>query len=124
MDIVELAPKISPRIRVVSHGEITSLLPSAKLLISIGLSSAIIEALILKKPVILVPGIDYNWENPSIVNEKGCLISNLDELKQLLKIIIMNKNYFNQHESFQKYLSKLISFNGDASEEFYKLLRN
>ena len=124
MDIVELAPKISPRIRVVSHGEITSLLPSAKLLISIGLSSAIIEALILKKPVILVPGIDYNWENPSIVNEKGCLISNLDELKQLLKIIIMNKNYFNQHESFQKYLSRLISFNGDASEEFYKLLRN
>ena len=124
MDIVELAPKISPRIRVVSHGEITSLLPSAKLLISIGLSSAIIEALILKKPVILVPGIDYNWENPSIINEKGCLISNLDELKQLLKIIIMNKNYFNQHESFQKYLSRLISFNGDASEEFYKLLRN
>ena len=124
MDIVELAPKISPRISVVSHGEITSLLPSAKLLISIGLSSAIIEALILKKPVILVPGIDYNWENPSIINEKGCLISNLDELKQLLKIIIMNKNYFNQHESFQKYLSRLISFNGNASEEFYKLLRH
>ena len=124
MDIVELAPKISPRISVVSRGEITSLLPSAKLLISIGLSSAIIEALILKKPVILIPGIDYNWGIPSIVNEKGCLISNLNELKQHLKIIIMNKNYFNEHKSFQKYLSKLISFNGDASEEFYKLLRN
>ena len=38
--------------------------------ISIGISSAIIEALILKKPVIFIPGIDYNWEKDLIPNEE------------------------------------------------------
>ena len=52
MDLVELGRTIDPKITIVSHGEITSLLPSAKLVISVGMSSAIIEALILKKPVI------------------------------------------------------------------------
>ena len=61
MDLVELGRTIDPKITIVSHGEITSLLPSAKLVISIGMSSVIIEALILKKPVIFIPGIDYNW---------------------------------------------------------------
>ncbi len=125
MDLVELGKKIDPKITIVSHGEITSLLPSAKLVISIGMSSAIIEALILKKPVIFIPGIDYNWGDPSIINEKGCLISSINELKNDLKGILNNtKLYAEQQNSSRKYLSKLISHHGNASDEFYKYLKN
>jgi len=125
MDLVELGKKIDPKITIVSHGEITSLLPSAKLVISIGMSSAIIEALILKKPVIFIPGIDYNWGDPSIINEKGCLISSINELKNDLKGVLNNtKLYAEQQNSSQKYLSKLISHHGNASDEFYKYLKN
>jgi hypothetical protein len=125
MDLVELGKKIDPKITIVSHGEITSLLPSAKLVISIGMSSAIIEALILKKPVIFIPGIDYNWGDPSIINEKGCLISSINELKNDLKGILNNtKLYAEQQNSSRKYLSKLISHHGNASDEFYKYLEN
>ena len=125
MDLAELEKKIDPKITIVSHGEITSLLPSAKLVISIGMSSAIIEALILKKPVIFIPGIDYNWGDPSIINEKGCLISSINELKNDLKGVLNNtKLYAEQQNSSRKYLSKLISHHGNASDEFYKYLKN
>ena len=125
MDLVELGKKIDPKITIVSHGEITSLLPSAKLVISIGMSSAIIEALILKKPVIFIPGIDYNWGEPSIITEKGCLISSINELKNDLEGILNDtKRYSEQQTSSQKYLSKLISHHGNASDEFYKYLEN
>ena len=125
MDLVELGKKIDPKITIVSHGEITSLLPSAKLVISIGMSTAIIEALILKKPVIFIPGIDYNWGDPSIINEKGCLISSINELKNDLKGVLNNtKLYAEQQNSSRKYLSKLISHHGNASDEFYKYLKN
>ena len=122
-DIVELAPKLNSKISVVNHGEISSLLPSAKLLISIGLTSAIIEALILKKPVILIPGIDYNWGSSSLETENGCLISTPEKIKQDLKQILADKNYFVRNTSFQKYLSKLIHHNGNASKIFYESLR-
>ena len=125
MDLVELGKKIDPKITIVSHGEITSLLPSAKLVRSIGMSTAIIEALILKKPVIFIPGIDYNWGDPSIINEKGCLISSINELKNDLKGVLNNtKLYAEQQNSSRKYLSKLISHHGNASDEFYKYLKN
>ena len=125
MDLVELGKTIDPKITIASHGEITSLLPSAKLVISIGMSSAIIEALILKKPVIFIPGIDYNWGDPSIINEKGCLISSINELKSDLEEVLNNtKLYAEQQNSSQKYLSKLISHQGNASDEFYKYLKN
>ena len=81
MNIIDLAPKISQKISVIPNGEIIPLLSSAKLLICIGLSSALIEAIILKKPVILLLGMDYNWGTPSIINDNGCLVSNIHNLK-------------------------------------------
>jgi len=122
LDIVNLAPKLNSKISVITKGEISSLLPSAKLLISIGLSSVIIEALILKIPVILIPGIDYNWGLSSIENEKGCIISNLEKIKHDTTQILKNKNFFYENKSFQNYLTKLIHFEGASSKIFYQSL--
>ena len=91
MQIFELAPKINQKINVIANGEIMKLLPSAKLLICIGLSSALIEALILKKPVLFISGMDYNWGTPSIVTAHGCFISNIDNLETELDRILHDK---------------------------------
>ena len=96
---------------------------SAKLLISVGISSAMIEAMILKKPVLFIPGIDYNWGQPSIIPNNGCLISNMSEFENNLKNIIYVTNN-NNYESSQNYLKKLISYQGNASPQFYKFLKN
>ena len=125
MKIFELAPKINKKINVIPNGEIIPLLSSAKLLICIGLSSALIEALILKKPVLFIPGMDYNWGNPSIVTEKGCFISDTDNLKNELEKILNDKKYLQEQQNLsQNYLSKLISFQGNGSQNFYEYLRN
>ena len=125
MKIFELAPKINQKITVIPNGEIIPLLSSAKLLICIGLSSALVEALILKKPVLFIPGMDYNWGNPSIVTEKGCFISDIDNLKNELKKILNDKKYVQEQQNLsQNYLSKLISFQGNGSQKFYEYLKN
>ncbi len=122
-NIAEIISTIDPKISVSSYGEISSLLPSAKLLISVGISSAMIEAMILKKPVLFIPGIDYNWGQPSIIPNNGCLISNMSEFENNLKNIIYVTNN-NNYESSQNYLKKLISYQGNASPQFYKFLKN
>ena len=122
-NIAEIVSTIDPKISVSSYGEISSLLPSAKLLISVGISSAMIEAMILKKPVLFIPGIDYNWGEPSIIPTNGCLFSNMSEFENNLKNIIYVANH-NNYESSQNYLKKLISYQGNASSQFYKFLKN
>ena len=82
-----------------------------------------IEALILNKPVIFIPGIDYRWKNPSIISERGCLSLNISELKENLQKILLDKNFYSKQDS-QKYISNLLSFQGNASEEFYNFLKN
>ena len=82
-----------------------------------------IEALILKKPVIFIPGIDYSWGTPSIITEDGCLNLNINELKENLQKILLDKNFYS-HKNSQNYISNLISFHGNASEEFYNFLKN
>ena len=125
MKIFELAPKINQKIIVIPNGEIIPLLSSAKLLICIGLSSALVEALILKKPVLFIPGMDYNWGNPSIITEKGCFISDIDNLKNELERILNDNKYLQEQQNLsQKYLSKLISFQGNGSQKFYEYLKN
>ena len=125
MKIFELAPKINQKIVVIPNGEIIPLLSSAKLLICIGLSSALVEALILKKPVLFIPGMDYNWGNPSIITEKGCFISDIDNLKNELERILNDNKYLQEQQNLsQKYLSKLISFQGNGSQKFYEYLKN
>ena len=127
MEIISLSQKINKKIIVntETNDDIESLLPHAKLLICIGFSTVLIEALILKIPVIFIPGVDYNYDDPSIVTEKGCFISNVDDLEQLLKKIFSDKNEINKQQILsQKYLSRLISNPGTGSENFFKYLNN
>ena len=120
----EFTLAINSEIKVLSSGEITELLPNAKVLICIGISSSMIEALILNKPVIFIPGIDYNWKNPSLLNMNGCLTSNIKNIgNDLLKVL--NNDYLSSEtkNASDNYLSKLIDFQGISSEKFYEYLK-
>tara|TARA_B110000467_G_scaffold72457_1_gene65763 strand:+ start:531 stop:2426 length:1896 start_codon:yes stop_codon:yes gene_type:complete len=120
----ELTNKINPEINILSSGDITELLPNAKILICVGISSTMIEAIILGKPVIFIPGIDYNWKNPSVVELNGCLTSNIKNIKDdILKILHNEKTYLEIQNSSNNYLRKLIDFQGDSSKKFYEFLK-
>ena len=120
----ELTNKIDPEIHTFSSGDITELLPNAKVLICIGISSTMIEAIILGKPVIFIPGIDYNWKNPSVVELNGCLTSNIKNIKDdLLKILQNEKVCLEIQNLSNNYLRKLIDFQGHSSKKFYEFLK-
>ena len=123
-DLDELTNKIDPKIRVLSSGDITELLPNAKALICIGISSTMIEAIILGKPVIFIPGIDYNWENPSIVKLNGCLSSDIKNVKSDLLKILQDRDFCSGIQNLSNnYLTKLINFQGHSSKKFYECLK-
>ena len=115
--------KINSDIQVFSSGEIIDLLPKAKILICIGVSTTMIEAMILKKPVIFIPGIDYNWKNPTIITANGCINSNIKNLKTDILKILENEEYSKRiMQASDNYLSELIHFQDKSSDKFYKFL--
>jgi len=123
-NLEELTSRIDPEINILSSGDITELLPNAKILICIGISSTMIEAIILGKPVIFIPGIDYNYKNPSVVELNGCLTSNIKNVKDdLLKILHNEKIYLEIQNLSNNYLKKLIDFQGNSSKKFYEFLK-
>ncbi|MBN19386.1 MAG: hypothetical protein CL758_07945 [Chloroflexi bacterium] len=122
-NLEQLTRKINSEIKVLASGDITELLPNAKILICIGISSAMIEALILNKPVIFIPGIDYNWKNPSLLNMNGCLSSNIKNIRNdLLRILNDDYNSSEMKKASEEYLSKLINYQGYSSKKFYELM--
>ena len=95
-------------------------------MVVLGLSTAIIEAQLLHKPVISIPVIDYKWGNPEVFKSNSCVISDINSLKDNLEKIFYDikfrnnvihnadlfiKNYFVNlgfgPEKIFQYLSKL-----------------
>ena len=81
------------------------------------------SAQILGKPVVIVPGIDYNWGIPSILKTKSCIISSTDNLSENLNRLLNDVN-FRSSVLFEAraFLKQLISFQGMASQKLYKFL--
>lgn len=103
LDVSQIAKTIDSEIIIVSSGDISELIKSCELMICTGLSTAILEAQILQKPVISIPVIDYGWGNPTIFNSNSCVICDVKDLKNILnkfndiefkKLIVCNANNF------------------------------
>ena len=55
-----------PEVQIVSKGDVNHLIRSCSTLIVTGLTTVIVQAQILEKPVISIPLIDYKWGNPTV----------------------------------------------------------
>ncbi len=84
--ISKIVKEIDPNVEVITYGDIIPLIKSCSVMISIGVSTSILEAQILHKPVISLPGINYHWGYPSVF--ESCLVSNLSDLKSNLNTIL------------------------------------
>ncbi|WP_428326220.1 hypothetical protein [Nitrosopumilus sp.] len=114
LDVSDIAKKIDPNIKIVTTGDVLSLIRKCKVLIMVGLSTTIIESQLLQKPVIFIPSIDYALGVPQILKHESCVISSTNSLKEILsklntdekfkKSVIDNGNQF-----LKKYLSNLNS---------------
>ena len=111
LDISDIAKKIYPNVIVIKEGGIIPLIKKAELIIITDMSTTILEAQILQKPVISVNVKNYEFGDSSIFHSDTCLVVELDDLEKTLDDIMGNSELKNQMikrgtEFIQKYLYK------------------
>jgi hypothetical protein len=94
-DVASLISGIDHDITVVTSGDIFPLIESCSVMIVLGMSTAIIEAQLLHKPVISVTAIDYKWGEPQVFKSNSVIISNIFSLEENLDKVLHDKEFRN-----------------------------
>ena len=117
-----IAKQINSQIKVVKEGNISPLVQSCDLMIVIDFGSPVLDAHILKKPVISVSVKDNGWGIPTALKNNSCLTTDLEKFEDDLKDALNNEHIRSQlikngTKSSNEYLSyqnngssKLIGF--------------
>ena len=114
----KLCKKIDPKIKVIKKGNIISLVNSCSVLISLGtsLSTAILEAHILQKPVLRIPFAEWMGK-PDRFRNQFCFNTTDEEFDESFKKIYKDEPFHNKvikigHEFLDAYLTN----RGNAAE--------
>lgn len=84
LDVSDIAKAVDSTTKIIISGNISDLIKSCSVMICMGLSTAILEAQLLQKPVISISVIDYQWGFPTIFSSNSCIISNTENLNHIL----------------------------------------
>ena len=121
-DEKKIAKEVGKNIKVVMGGDILPLIPPSSIVITTNITTAIIQVLILKKPVILIRTNSY-YGKPDVLNLNGCIEANLENLESILKKLLSDKKYVNDIvKSGNNFLSKYLSNTTNSSKEILKFL--
>ena len=120
LDITTFVKKIDPKIRIIKTGNISDLIKACDILVTIDISTVILEAQIFEKPVISVSVKNYNIgdDNCSFFKSKSCIRTELQNFE-------MNFNRLLQDQEFKretiyrgkKYVNNYLSNQGSASRK-------
>jgi hypothetical protein len=92
-NITNLVKKINPNFEVITTGDILPLIKSCSVMIGTRLSTSMLEAQILEKPVIYVPIFDEKFGNPEIFKSNSCIFSSMENFEFDLKKLFSNPNF-------------------------------
>jgi len=119
----QVANELDPKIKVVIGGSILPLIKSSSLVVVTDVSSVMVEAMALNKPVISLrvnPDFDDEFLNPNT-----CLRTNIEDFENNLSKILENGQFRNLLLKKQKiFLDENIANQGSASIELIKFLDN
>lgn len=123
MDITEWLKKINPKISVIKFADTSKLIQNCDLVMTIDLSTVIIESQLLKKPVIVVLVKKYDWGIPETYSSNSCLVTEIDDIENTLKMlddkIFRNKLIQKGTEFVNQYLIN----DGNATNRLLKFLQ-
>ncbi|MCV0366641.1 MAG: hypothetical protein K5798_05200 [Nitrosopumilus sp.] len=123
-DITNYIKNINSEIDVVTTGDIIPLIKSCSMMISMGLSTSIIEAQILHKPVIIVPVVDYKMGVPEIFKNNYSTICSPNNFEEKLRKMLENNEV--EKEMIKKgddFMNKYLANPKNATESFIELLK-
>jgi hypothetical protein len=127
-DVLEISKNVKknyPHVQVVSKGDINPLIRSCSTLIVTGLTTVIIQAQILEKPVISIPLIDYKWGNPSVFKSGSCIETKIENLDLILKKVIEDREFRNEIiNRGKKFVNECIKNREEASKKIWAHIKN
>ena len=123
LDLSFIAKQINSKIEVIKEGNISPLIRSSDLMIVTDLTSPILDAHILGRPVISLSVKDNGWGIPTAFKNNSCLMTDLEKLDEDLKSVLNNEHVRNQliingTKSSKEYLS----YQSNGSKELIKFL--
>jgi len=122
-DPTELIQKIDKNIEVIKNGEITDFIEKSELFIIIDISTVIINAQMLKKPIISVTVKDSGYGIPSILASNSCLEATKENFELQIKKILNDKKLQNEIiEKSTNYRNNYVSNVGTASKKILNFL--
>ena len=118
-----IAKQINSQIKVVKEGNISPLVQSCDLMIVIDFGSPILDAHILKKPVISVSVKDNGWGIPTALKNNSCLTTDLEKFEDDLKDVLNNDNIRNQLiKNGTKSSNEYLSYQNNGSSKLIEFL--
>ncbi|PXF26909.1 MAG: hypothetical protein CXX67_06905, partial [Thaumarchaeota archaeon] len=109
-DPSKILRKINPEIEIIKTGNIAELIKKCILFIVIDVSSAIIDAHLLRKPVLSVPVKVAKFGIPTLLKNDSCAFTDISSFEKIFYQMIdddefRNKIIKNANKSIQKYVS-------------------
>lgn len=125
LDISNLVKKIDPKICVVKNGNITSLIESCEVFLTIDFSTTVLEAQILEKPVISIFVKDrLTNKSPPIFNSNSCIVSTIDNLEKSLNKVLNDKDFKKQIiVNGKKFVDMYLSNQGSSVQAILNFLQ-
>ncbi len=123
LDVTELVKKIDPNIIVIKNYDIVSLIKSCEAFVVIDVSTSILEAQILEKPVISVTVKEDLSNNSEVYNSNSCTRCSMDNFEISLNLILNNIDYRKkQIENGNDFVNEYLSNQKNASKTLLSFL--
>ena len=120
LDLTPFVKKIDPKIRVIKAGNISDLIRSCDVVVTIDISTVILQAQIFEKPVISVSVKNYKIgdDNCSFFKSKSCIRTELQNFEMSFNRLLQDQEF--KHETInrgKKYVKNCLSNQGSASRK-------
>ena len=120
LDLTSFVKKIDPKIRVIKTGDISDLIRSCDVLVTIDISTVTLEAQIFEKPVISVSVKNYKIgdDNCSFFKSKSCIRTELQNFEMNFNRLLQDKEFKSETiNRGKKYVNDCLSNQGSASRK-------
>lgn len=117
----KIAKSINPEIKVIKDANMISLIESCSLFITTGITSAMLDASFLNKPVIRIQTREW-WGEIDTLRSKSAVTTKIDNLEDVIKKIFADTNFYEDIiENGKNFVNDCLSNRGCASKKISQL---
>ena len=123
-DIQEIVSGFGEQVTVVKDTKISKLIKSCQIFLVNDFSTTMLDALILKKPIIVIQTKNRQTkEKPAILKSECCIECNIDTLENNIKKTLLDNSHDKMIKNGQEFVKKYISNQGNSTSTILEFLK-